>query len=485
MGIVVGGLLAMGATVAQREIMRRAGTPPDRLGDGARHRAPPAGRRRRRRCAPTSAHRRRPSTATPCCGSSRWWPRRSARSCRAALETPAVIDRLRVDRPQPGDLRAASSTGSSEIMASQAGADTPGRALARIVNRSIGNQQLGFLMAFLGAQGPGPVRRQPAGRHARGARPAAFRRAEHPGHRGRTCGCRWTSSAPSSRCTRRPTPSSSRRTRGCASTSPAWWPSRSTGWRRLQRPGAPAPAQRAAPPRGGHWLERLMTPAQLETFQRTQALMSLLEGYSNHVMNEAGERLLPGFAPAPRALRAAQRGARAAGAGHPAADRARPEDGAVRRPGSGSWTTVLAARDRAFLNRVWEGPDDAARPWTRSATRRAGSPASTAPDAGRRTERPSRWSSWRPRSSGPRCHAEHVAQIEAVPGVRVVADLARGHWSTTTPRQPSARRASCCAAACRPRCSTTSSAARRGWSGSTRSRPASTASRRRPSASAA
>src|SRR6185503_11884018 len=34
----------------------------------------------------------------------------------------------------------------------------------------------------------------------------------------------------------------------------------------------------------GHWLERLMSPAQLETFQRTQALMSLLEGYSNHVM---------------------------------------------------------------------------------------------------------------------------------------------------------------------------------------------------------
>ena len=39
-----------------------------------------------------------------------------------------------------------------------------------------------------------------------------------------------------------------------------------------------------------------MTPAQLQTFHRTQALMSLLEGYSNHVMNAAGERLLPGFA---------------------------------------------------------------------------------------------------------------------------------------------------------------------------------------------
>ena len=45
MGILVGGLLAMGATVAQREIMRRAGT---RLVDWEAvrcNRAPPAGRR--------------------------------------------------------------------------------------------------------------------------------------------------------------------------------------------------------------------------------------------------------------------------------------------------------------------------------------------------------------------------------------------------------------------------------------------------------
>ncbi len=39
-----------------------------------------------------------------------------------------------------------------------------------------------------------------------------------------------------------------------------------------------------------------MSPAQLDSFHRTQALMSLLEGYSNHVMHAAGERLLPGFA---------------------------------------------------------------------------------------------------------------------------------------------------------------------------------------------
>jgi len=45
----------------------------------------------------------------------------------------------------------------------------------------------------------------------------------------------------------------------------------------------------------GHWMERLMTPAQREAFSHTQALMSLLEGASNHVMHAVGARILPGF----------------------------------------------------------------------------------------------------------------------------------------------------------------------------------------------
>ncbi|MGH2462460.1 MAG: zinc-dependent metalloprotease [Candidatus Limnocylindria bacterium] len=45
----------------------------------------------------------------------------------------------------------------------------------------------------------------------------------------------------------------------------------------------------------GHWMERLMTPEQREAFGRTQALMSLLEGASNHVMHAVGARILPGF----------------------------------------------------------------------------------------------------------------------------------------------------------------------------------------------
>jgi coenzyme F420 biosynthesis associated uncharacterized protein len=45
----------------------------------------------------------------------------------------------------------------------------------------------------------------------------------------------------------------------------------------------------------GHWMERLMSPGQREAFNRTQALMSLLEGASNHVMHAVGSEILPGF----------------------------------------------------------------------------------------------------------------------------------------------------------------------------------------------
>jgi putative hydrolase len=38
-----------------------------------------------------------------------------------------------------------------------------------------------------------------------------------------------------------------------------------------------------------------MTPQQRELMSRLQALMSLAEGYSNHVMNHVGRDLLPNF----------------------------------------------------------------------------------------------------------------------------------------------------------------------------------------------
>ncbi|MEX2184316.1 MAG: zinc-dependent metalloprotease, partial [Chloroflexota bacterium] len=47
--------------------------------------------------------------------------------------------------------------------------------------------------------------------------------------------------------------------------------------------------------RGGeHWMERLMGEEQLRLFRETQAVMSLLEGFSDYVMDEVGRDLVPG-----------------------------------------------------------------------------------------------------------------------------------------------------------------------------------------------
>ncbi len=47
--------------------------------------------------------------------------------------------------------------------------------------------------------------------------------------------------------------------------------------------------------KGQHWMEMLQTPTQRELFQELQALMSLVEGYSNHIMNAIGREVLPNF----------------------------------------------------------------------------------------------------------------------------------------------------------------------------------------------
>jgi coenzyme F420 biosynthesis associated uncharacterized protein len=44
---------------------------------------------------------------------------------------------------------------------------------------------------------------------------------------------------------------------------------------------------------GEHWLEQLMTDEQRRLFRETQAVMSLLEGFSDYVMDEVGHRLVP------------------------------------------------------------------------------------------------------------------------------------------------------------------------------------------------
>jgi coenzyme F420 biosynthesis associated uncharacterized protein len=47
--------------------------------------------------------------------------------------------------------------------------------------------------------------------------------------------------------------------------------------------------------KGGNFAEWLMTPAQRAVFSELQAMMCLAEGYSNHVMQAVGEKLLPGY----------------------------------------------------------------------------------------------------------------------------------------------------------------------------------------------
>jgi putative hydrolase len=43
-----------------------------------------------------------------------------------------------------------------------------------------------------------------------------------------------------------------------------------------------------------HWMERLMSDEQRTLFRETQAVMSLLEGFGDHVMDEVGKDLVPG-----------------------------------------------------------------------------------------------------------------------------------------------------------------------------------------------
>ena len=53
---------------------------------------------------------------------------------------------------------------------------------------------------------------------------------------------------------------------------------------------------------GGHWMERLMTDEQRRLFRETQAVMSLLEGFSDYVMDEVGPRSRPRRGPHQRPI---------------------------------------------------------------------------------------------------------------------------------------------------------------------------------------
>jgi coenzyme F420 biosynthesis associated uncharacterized protein len=107
---------------------------------------------------------------------------------------------------------------------------------------------------------------------------------------------------------------------------------------------------------GKHWIETLMTPDQQRIFDKLQALMSLVEGYSNHIMNAIGGELLPSFHQIEERVNARQRS-------RPLVEelfnRVTGMDLklAQYKQGEAFINTVVAQRGIAYANRVWERPE--------------------------------------------------------------------------------------------------------------------------------
>ena len=351
-GLLVGGLLALGASIASREIMRRAGT---RLLDWAAVRE--------------IAHRRLGSAAAPLPAAQREEAEAFYRATLLriepivaeeigaplpeALEVPAVVDRLQWVDLNVATFRTLFDRVERVLLEAQEGPDTAGRAMSRWLNRTVGNQQLGFMLAFLGRKvlgqydvsllAAGPAR----GRlHFVEPNIVATAASMH-------------------------LPRDEFRTFIALHEATHAFEFEANAWLRpyfadlvaetvellaSESGGLMERVREAVSGGEGHWLERIMTPRQRETFNRTQALMSLLEGYSNHVMNAAGERILPNFAEIHD--RFERRGERR-GAVERAIMRMTGLDLKMEQYAAGERfaDAVIAARGRESLNRVWTGPE--------------------------------------------------------------------------------------------------------------------------------
>jgi len=351
-GILVGGLLALGASVASREIVRRAGT---RMIDWEAVRE--------------IAHRRLGDAATPVPAAQRAEAEAFYRATLLriepvvaaeigsdlpeALEMPAVVDRVQWVDLNLATFKVLFERIEHTLMASQEGPDTAGRAMSRWVNRTVGNQQLGFMLAFLG-------------RKVLGQYDVSLLAAGPTRGRLHFVEPNIVATAAAMR-----VPKDEFRTFIALHEATHAFEFEAHAWLRPYFAGLVSETveQLAAESGGligrvreavvggeGHWLERILTPAQRETFNRTQALMSLLEGYSNHVMNAAGAQILPGFAQLHD--RFERRGERR-GALERAIMRLTGLDLKMEQYAAGERFAdqVIAQRDRAFLNRVWTGPE--------------------------------------------------------------------------------------------------------------------------------
>jgi coenzyme F420 biosynthesis associated uncharacterized protein len=271
-----------------------------------------------------------------------------------ALEIPAVVDRLEWIDLNLATFRALFGRVEALLNEAAGQADTPGRALARIVNRAVGNQQLGFLLSFLA--------RKVLGQYDISLLAVA------PVPRGRLhfVEPNITATAAALRI-----PLDDFRTFIALHEATHAFEFEAHPWLRDHFAALVAESveqlatdtgglgrrlrQALAGGGRGHWLERIMSDQQRSTFHRTQALMSLLEGYSNHVMNAVGERVLPGFAQLHE--RFERRGERR-GAIEQAIMRVTGLDLKMEQYAAGERfvEAVLAARGREFLQRIWTGP---------------------------------------------------------------------------------------------------------------------------------
>lgn len=107
---------------------------------------------------------------------------------------------------------------------------------------------------------------------------------------------------------------------------------------------------------GGHWMEQLMGPEQRALFRETQAVMSLLEGFSDYVMDEVGKDLVPDVE-------------RISARFHERRTRRTPFERSILRltgmdlkmeqyrKGERFVRAIADARGRAALARLWDGPD--------------------------------------------------------------------------------------------------------------------------------
>jgi len=105
-----------------------------------------------------------------------------------------------------------------------------------------------------------------------------------------------------------------------------------------------------------HWMERLMGEEQRRLFRETQAVMSLLEGFSDYIMDEVGRELVPGVA-------------RISARFHERRERRSVTERAIMRltgmdlkmeqyrNGERFVSAIAAARGPAALRRLWDGPE--------------------------------------------------------------------------------------------------------------------------------